>query len=44
MYAKRKDVKTMHLKDQFEKLEKSGKLDIFLEKQHEMVDKKRARV
>ena len=33
----------MHLKAKFEKLEKTGKLDSFLEKQHEMVDRKRAR-
>ena len=44
IYAKRNEVKNMHLRDQFEKLEKTGKLDSFLEKRHQMVDKKRARV
>ena len=33
----------MHLKDKFEKLEKTGKLEHFLEKQTELVDRKRAR-
>ena len=43
IYLKQRDLKIVHLKDKFESLEKAGKLDSFLERQHEKVDRKRAR-
>ena len=43
VYLKRKEVKNVHLKQKFEQLEKSGKLDSFMEKRYEEVDRKRAR-
>ena len=44
IYLKQRDLKNIHLKDKFEQLDKAGKLENFMEKQHEKVDKKRARV
>ena len=43
IYVKRSEVKQVHLKEKFDKLEQSGKLENFLEKRHEAIDKKRAR-
>ena len=43
IYAKKTQMKQTLLKDKFEKLNKEGKLDRFMEKQHEEFDRKRAR-
>lgn len=40
---KKKELKEMRHKEQFEKLEKTGKLKEFIEKQTEIQDKKRVK-
>lgn len=43
IYLKQNQFKEFHLKDKFAKLEETGKLDHFMERQTEKMDKKRAR-
>ena len=43
-YLKKRDFKEMRLKDQFDKLEKRGALDKFMEKRGEENERKRARL
>ena len=44
IFVKKREVKQVILKQKFDSLEKSGKTDRFMEKQHENWDKKRARL
>jgi len=44
VFVKKREIKQVVLKQKFEALEKSGKTDRFMEKQHENWDKKRARL
>ena len=43
IYLKKREIKQLKFKDKFEKLEKDGKLESFLEKKTEENDKKRYR-
>jgi len=44
VFVKKREIKQAHLKQRFDALEKSGKIDRFMEKKHEEYDKKRAKL
>jgi hypothetical protein len=44
VFVKKREIKQVQLKQRFDALEKSGKIDRFMEKKHEEYDKKRSKL